>query len=39
MCLLNLDNKNIFCWVPSHIGIRGNEKADSVAKSALDLPR
>ena len=27
------------CWVPSHIGIRGNEKADSVAKSVLDLPR
>ena len=29
----------IFCWVPSHKGIRGNEKADSAAKSALDLPR
>ena len=25
------------CWVPSHIGIRGNEKADT--KSVLDLPR
>ena len=28
-----------FCWVPSHTGIKGNEKADSAAKSALDLPR
>ena len=27
--------KTLFCWV----GIRGNEKADSATKSALDLPR
>ena len=25
----------IFCWLPSHIGIRGNELADSSAKAAL----
>ena len=34
-----LPKKTVFCWVPSHTGIRGNEKADSAAKSALDLPR
>ena len=28
----------IMFWVPSHTGIKGNEKADSAAKSALDLP-
>ena len=27
----------IMCWVLSHIGVSGNERADSVAKSALDL--
>ena len=40
-CLfLNIAKKDIvFCWVPSHTGIKGNEKTDSAAKSALDLPR
>ena len=28
----------IIFWVLSHIDIKGNEKADSAAKSALDLP-
>ena len=37
---LNIAKKDIvFCWVPSHTGITGNEKADLAAKSALDLPR
>ena len=26
-----------FCWVPSHIGIHGNNKADMAAKSALQF--
>ena len=32
---LNVANKDIIvCWVPSHIGIRGNKRADS----GLELP-
>ena len=31
--------RHCFCWVPSHTGIKGNEKADSAAKSALDMSR
>ena len=36
----NFANKDItFCRVPGLVGIRGNEKADTAAKSAFDLPR
>ena len=36
---LNFANKHIvFCWVPSHVSTRGNEKANSAAKSALESP-
>ena len=29
--------KVIFCWIPSHIGIQGNDKADSLAKAAINM--
>ena len=27
-----------FCWLPSHVGIHGNEVADAGAKAALSIP-
>ena len=36
---LSTTHNIIYCWLPSHIGIAGNEKADHAAKQALsELP-
>ena len=36
--LINKGKKIVFTWIPSHIGIEGNERADTLAKKALNLP-
>jgi len=36
--LANSGKTIILCWIPSHVNIRGNERADTAAKSALSLP-
>ena len=36
--LANSDKTIILCWISSHVNIRGNERADTAAKSALSLP-
>ena len=34
--LLIHSKKVRFCWIPSHIGIQGNDKADSLVKAAIN---
>ena len=35
---MNNQKETIFCWIPSHIVIQGNEMADSAAKTAQNNP-
>ena len=34
---MSSQKKNFFCWIPSHIRVSRNKRADWAAKSALDL--
>ena len=35
---LKQSKKIIFCWIPGHMGIQENDKADSLAKAAINIP-
>ena len=39
LCDLHARRKFIsFCWIPSHVGLSGNKKADVLVKRAFQLP-
>ena len=36
--LKQVNTEVVFCWIPGHVGIKGNEKADKIAKQIIDGP-
>ena len=36
--LANSGKAITLCWIPSHVNMRGNERVDTAAKSAVSLP-
>ena len=36
-CAVISDKEIVLCWIPSHIGIQGNEMVDKQAKTSLSL--
>ena len=34
---MSVNKKVVLAWVPSHVGIKGNEKVDELAKQALNF--